>query len=338
MSIDNPFADHELLSPTLSPDSAAAVLLELYGRTGPLTPLGSHQDQNFLADCADGRYVLKISNPGFTHVGLEAQNAAMLHLAERGADFRAPVPLADVNGEFIAQVEDKGRTFDVRLVTFLEGRPLADYDYLAPSVLRLHGSLAARAAKSLADFDHPGLDRILQWDCRHASDVVEALVGHVEDPHRREQVRELTKAATAAMDEVSADLRLGVIHADVTDVNVVASLGPDGRPHPDALIDFGDMLRTWIVSDVAVAAVSLSVHDLSDVLGVTTEIAKGFHAEYPLTEVEVRALWPLVVARAAACCVSSEQQALLEPDNAYAATSREEDWRIWEQVRAVPWA
>ncbi|HVQ17802.1 MAG TPA: aminotransferase class III-fold pyridoxal phosphate-dependent enzyme, partial [Actinomycetes bacterium] len=36
--------------------------------------------------------------------------------------------------------------------------------------------------------------------------------------------------------------------------------------------------------------------------------------------------------------VSSEQQALLEPDNAYAATSREEDWRIWEQVRAVPWA
>ncbi|MEO8329624.1 MAG: phosphotransferase, partial [Candidatus Nanopelagicales bacterium] len=313
MALDNPFAGHELLSPTLSHATAEQLLGNHYGRSGTLTPLGSHQDQNFLVTAADGRFVLKISNPGFTRVGLEAQNAAMLQLAQRGVDFRAPIPVADVDGQLIGQFEDKNRTFDVRLVTFIDGRPLSDFEYLAPVVLQAHGSLAARAAHALADFDHPGLDRVLQWDCRRASDVVSALVGVVADVDLRNDVVELTNRTQVALDLLSDQLRLGVIHADVTDVNVVASLDASGRPIPDGLIDFGDMLRTWVVSDVAVAAVSLIAHDFNRPLEITTEILRGFHRHYPLIEAEVEALWPLVVARAAACCVSSEQQAALEP-------------------------
>lgn len=338
MSVDNPFAGHQLVSPTLSFETAARVLAERYGRAGPLKSLGSHQDQNFLADCPDGRFVLKISNPGFTRVGLEAQNAAMLHLAGKDIDFRVPVPLADINGDLIGQIDDQGRTFDVRLVTFLDGSPLSEFDYLAPAVLQRHGALAAKAAHALSDFEHEGLDRVLQWDCRRAGEVVDALVDHVVEAERRQQIRSETDRAMAALGAVDASLRLGVVHADATDVNVVATVGADGRPIPDGLIDFGDMLNTWIVSDVAVAAVSLVVHDLERPVHVVSEIAKGFHSAYPLTEAEAGALWPMVIARAAACCVSSEQQALMEPHNDYAQESRESDWRIWDAIRFIPWS
>ena len=127
-----------------------------------------------------------------------------------------------------------------------------------------------------------------------------------------------------------------VMH-DVTDVNVVATLNAAGQPWPDALIDFGDLLRTWLAADVAVAGVSLIGHDPDDALGVIANVLRGYHSVLPLTEDEIAALWPLVVARAASNVASSEHQARLEPDDEYVQGSVEDDWLIWRAVRAVPW-
>src|SRR3954469_4208275 len=171
----------EIPSPALGMDRVRDVLATRYGKSGPLRSLGSHQDQNVMVDDPSGRFILKISNPGFSHEGLLAQNAAMLHLAERDIPFRAPVPLPDADGALIGSVTDDGITYDVRLVTFLDGRPLADFHYLAPVVLRRQGWLAASAAVALADFEHSGLDRTLQWDLRHARNVVHAYAGAIQD-------------------------------------------------------------------------------------------------------------------------------------------------------------
>ncbi len=51
----------------------------------------------------------------------------------------------------------------VRLVKYLEGRPLRDFDHLAPPVLRRAGRLVGEVAAALSSFDHPAADRILQW-------------------------------------------------------------------------------------------------------------------------------------------------------------------------------
>ncbi len=335
--MSNPFAGMEIPSPALSLDRAATILAERYGRSGALRSLGSHQDQNVMVDDAGGRFILKISNPGFSHDGLLAQNAAMLHLAERDLPFRAPIPLPDADGTLIGQITDEGATYDVRLVTFLEGRPLADFDYLAPVVLRRQGWLAASAAVALADFDHPGLDRTLQWDVRHATDVVSAFGPSIPDASGRADIEGQMERAQKAIDELAPHLRLAVCHADVTDVNVVAGLNPAGQPWPDALIDFGDVLRTWLAADVAVAALSLIGHDCDNPLGIVSNVLLGYHSAYPLTDHEVSALWPLVIARAASNVASSEHQARLEPDDEYVQGSVDDDWRIWRAVRSVPW-
>ena len=64
---------------------------------------------------------------------------------------------------------------------------------------------------------------------------------------------------------------------------------------------------------------------------------RGYHSVLPLTEDELAALWPLVVARAASNVASSEHQARLEPDDEYVQGSVEDDWSIWRAVRSVPW-
>jgi len=334
--MSNPFVGHELPSPALDDALAGQVLRDLFGLTGRLTTLGSHQDQNWRVDTRAGRFVLKVSNPGFRRSGLEAQNAAMLHLAAGAVGFDVPVPQPSSDGTLIPTWEHGGQIHDVRLVSYLEGRPLADFDYLAPSVLRRHGELAARTAVALADFDHPGVDRILQWDSRHAFDVIDALLSHVADLDERTLIRSVAETAREALDALSPRLRMQVVHADVTDVNVVAQVDRAGRPVPTGLIDFGDMSRTWVASDVATAAVGLLVHDAQRPLQLVREVVLGYHGVMPLTADEVDALWPLALARAAVCQVSSEQQVVLDPDSEYARMSLRMDRTNLHAAASVP--
>ena len=128
----------------------------------------------------------------------------------------------------------------------------------------------------------------------------------------------LARHRVGCVDALAPGLRLPVCHADVTDVNVVATLNAAGQPWPDALIDFGDLLRTWLAADVAVAGVSADRPRPRRRARVIANVLRGYHSVLPLTEDELAALWPLVVARAASNVASSEHQAQLEPDDEYA--------------------
>ena len=74
---------------------------------------------------------------------------------------------------------------------------------------------------------------------------------------------------------------------------------------PDGVIDFGDIVHGWLAADLAVTCASLLHHADGDPFYILPCI-RAFHAVHPLTETEARALWPLIVARAAILAASSE--------------------------------
>ena len=339
----NPFAGHIDRRPEVAVGEAAQLLRDAFGVTGVLTELGSHQDRNYRVDAADGagggRFVFKIARAGLSRDALEAENAAMLRAAGASLPFEVPVPQPARDGLLIARaVVAAGTTHDLRLVTYLDGTPLDAFGHLAPSVLRAHGAMAARMAKALNGFDHPGLDRALQWDIRHAASVVEALLPYCSTPVRRTAAQEATARAANALAALEPQLRLGVVHQDVTDVNTVARVDPAGRPMPSGLIDFGDLSRTWLAADLAVVIAADSFHDLDAPLQLARDVARGYLALVPLEPAELAAVWPMVVARAAAVAVSGDQQGALEPDNTYVNATRDEEWAAFEAVAAVPFA
>ena len=112
MNATNPFDDLALRCPEFTVDEAGQIARELFGVAGRIKELGSNQDRNYRVDAAEGRFVLKIANPGWERVALEAQNAAMLHLASRSLPFDVPVPRAGPGGELIIAVERDGRRYD----------------------------------------------------------------------------------------------------------------------------------------------------------------------------------------------------------------------------------
>ena len=329
------FAGHELHSPRFGLDEARALARERFGVEGAASELGSHQDQNALIDGPAGRFVLKIANAAFGEAELDLQNRAMRHLAER-LPLEIPLPCAALDGSEIVAVERAGATYLLRLVTFVEGDPLIDAPHLSPPVLRRLGEVAGLVARALEDFDHPAADRAMQWDPRHVGAVVEALAPIVEDPRRRALVSEIAARAAEAIERLSPRLRQQVAHCDVTDWNVIGRRDLSGRLMPCGVIDFGDVTRTLRVCELAVAASSAYGHDPDEPICAAAEIVRGFDAACPLDEAELEALPHLIAARAAIVAVGTEQQAALEPHNAYAQRVRAGDWAICEVAAAQP--
>ena len=332
----NPFEGLALTTPPFAGEDAAALARELFGVSGSVVELGSNQDRNYRIDTGRERLVLKIANPGWGLETLDAQNAAMDHLAAAGLSFTTPLGRPALDGRRTVEVERAGATYHLRLTTYVEGVPFQDAGHQSGRALRSFGRLSGETVRALASFQHPGLERTIQWDLRRAGQVVDALAHTVPDARRRAQALRAVHVAESLLAPLAGELPLQGVHADITDYNVMAARDRAARWMPAGLIDFGDLMRTWRISDLGTGIQSLVLHDPARALEIAVAVLAGFNEVVALTEVEIEAVWPLVLARAAVVAVTEEQQAALEPDNAYAQASVGDGWRVLDGLDAIP--
>lgn len=332
------FSAGELPAPNLPADEVAAIVREHWGLDVALGPLGSQQDQNFLARDGDGTPVgvVKITNPAFTAAELDAQDHAASRIAAAAPHLRIATTTHADDGSPRSVVADTSEgALAIRLLEYLPGGTLTGSAHLSPAVVARMGELAAHASLALAGFEHPGLDRVLQWDLRHADRVVDLLADYHPDPGKRAQVTDAASRAWADVQAVAADLPVQAVHLDLTDDNVVCTT-ERGIRTPDGMIDFGDVTLSWAVSELAITISSVLHHAGAEPASVLPAV-RAFHALRPLSPAEVRALWPLVVLRGAVLVVSGEQQVQIDGGaNEYAAAGVEREWRIFEQAASVP--
>ena len=327
----------ELPAPQVTPTQAEQLLKTHYGISASVTTLGSQQDCNFLTVGGDGTVlgVLKIANPAFTAVELRTQDAAAALIAEAEPDIRVATPLPNLSGDVLTEVTGLwDGTAYVRLLRYLPGGALVGDGYLAPDVVAALGELSGRVSRALATFEHPGLDRSLQWDLRYGRAVVDALAGHLADPALRARIERASADAAQRIDALADALPRQAVHLDLTDANVVATRGT-GAPTPNGLIDFGDLSDTWAVSELAVTASSVLGHPGVGPTSILPAV-RAFHAVRPLSRAEAEALWPLLVLRTAVLLVSDAQQAAVDPDNEYVTGQTDEQARMFAVATSVP--
>jgi 4-aminobutyrate aminotransferase-like enzyme/Ser/Thr protein kinase RdoA (MazF antagonist) len=327
----------ELPAPQVSEAKAEQILGEHYGLRARATSLGSQQDRNFMVNADDGAIVgvLKIANPAFNATELEAQDLAADLIAEAEPELRVAVPFPNIAGEKCTTITGLvDGTAYVRLLRYLPGGTLLESGYLSPTVVAGLGEVAGRVSRALADFTHPGLDRILQWDLRYGADVVAELLSHVGDPAHRAVIDTAAQQASSRIAPLADDLRRHAVHLDLTDANVVVSRG-GGGVRADGVIDLGDLTDSWAVAELAITASCVLGHPGSDPTSVLPAI-RAFNDIRPLSPAEAEALWPLLVLRTAVLIVSGAQQATLDPDNDYISAQSDGEWRMLEQATSVP--
>ena len=306
---------------------AARLARELYGLDAAASTLPSERDQNFLLTTAAGdRYVLKVANAAEQRAMLEAQNAAMARVADR-AGF-GPRVLPTIAGEAIGTTS--GSSYLVRLVTYLVGAPLAASGPRTAGLLASLGRAVGRLDAALEDFDHPAIHRDFHWDLANAASVIADHLKLIQDAGDRGLVERVSAAALQRIEPRRGAFRRSAIHNDANDWNVLVS-----NSEVVAIIDFGDIVHSWTVADPAVA-IAYAMLDAADPLAAAAAIARGYHAEHPLRDEELAAVFPLACLRlCVSACIAAWQQAQ-RPHDEYLAISQGPIRRTLPVLAAIP--
>ena len=335
MSLDTLIRRSSLPCPDVGAAQAAEWLATYYGLSGTLKELGSHQDRNFLVDCGDGRrFVLKICHGDYSTTELAAQHAALRHLS-RESPVRVPAVMPTLKGEDVLTVDHNGNAVHFRVLEFINGQSLAHVAHLNRHIVTGLAKLCARVDVALAGFEHAGLDRVLQWDPRHAFALIEHLLPVIPDADKRACIAEAAEQAQAYLLPLVASLPVQAIHMDITEYNVVWARDAHRQWQLQGLIDFGDLIRTWRIADLSVTCAALLHHAEGDPFFILPAV-QAYHLINPLQTEELLALWPLIVARSAVLVLGSEQQASIEPENTYIQANLASEWNIFDVATSVP--
>jgi len=313
-------------APNFTVDQAETLAKDFYGLTAIASALPSERDQNFLVATESEKFVLKIANELEQRQLLEAQNDVLAHLAPQ-VSFTPHVIETKV-GELITPVLTKSSSHLVRLVTFISGEPLAKVAQ-TPEVLFDLGRSLGKLRTALAEFDHAAFHRYFHWDLANGLRVVteyDVLLADVELRNRIDDYASEFQRSDACRLE---QLPRSVIHGDANDYNVIVD-----NERVVGLIDFGDMVYSYTVGDLAVA-LAYVVLDKSDPLSSAREVIKGYLFEVALTDTELELLWPLTLMRLCmSVCIAAFQQQQ-KPDNKYLDISQQSIRRSLPQLLSI---
>jgi 4-aminobutyrate aminotransferase-like enzyme/Ser/Thr protein kinase RdoA (MazF antagonist) len=245
-----------------------------------------------------------------------------------------PLVCATPAGELITTTSAAGGAKHfVRLLSYLPGKLLAHINPHTPELLRSLGRVLGTLDHAFEDFSHPAADRPLKWDLRRAGWIRE-YVPRIADSKRRAMVERLLARFEAEVLPALSGLRSSVIYNDANDYNVLVTEEHPEQRRVAGVIDFGDMLLSNTVCELAVAC-AYALLRKADPIAAAAHIVAGYHEMYPLTERELETLFPLIGTRLAVSVTNSNFQREVEPENKYLMVTDADAWALLEQMEEV---
>src|SRR5216683_2792062 len=314
---------------------AVRLARELYGLEASARALPGEYDDNFHLRTSDSRaYVLKVMHPAREQSFIDMQCRALVHLAERAPHLSLPRVVRNLKGELFASIPGaKGSARLVWLLTFVDGRVLAEVRPHSPELLGNLGRFLGEMDAALQTFSHPAAHRELKWDSSRAA-WIKGILQHVADAKQRALVERFLALHETEVVQVLPRLRRSVIYGDANDYNVLVS-EPWPPPRKVAsVIDFGDMHHGLIVSEPAVAA-AYAILGKKDPLPVAEAIVAGYHGAFPLDEMELSVFYALIGARLAVSVTNSAHRKTVKPDDPYVTVSEAPAWEVLERLGKI---
>jgi hydroxylysine kinase len=278
----------------VSCEDAERLVLDRYGLDASATRLTGERDENFKLSCPDGgQFVLKIASAAEPPDITDLPTAALLHVESVDPGFPCPRVLRNREGLTQSQYLDaSGSQRTARILTYLKGKTLRS-SVRSREQRSACGRVAARLGLALRAFSHPAAARPLIWDLRHLGRT-RALLEELQDLPGKDTIADLISRIDGRIRAEFGQLRQQVIHNDMNDMNVLVD--PDDEDVVVGVIDFGDLVDTALVADVAILAADQI--DAAHAPGESiSDVVMAYHATTPLLPQELAMLHPLIAGR-----------------------------------------
>jgi Ser/Thr protein kinase RdoA (MazF antagonist) len=280
---------------TIELDEAEQFVATRYGIAGKASPLTSERDRNFKLTAGDGaEYVLKVANARESRDVTNLQTAALLHIASAAPSLPVQRVVHALNGdnELMMRFSD-GTSGVARLLSFIPGEVLR-FSKRSAAQRRNLGRMLARIGIALRDFHHPAAGHELAWDLQHAGKLRTLLPDLAEGDERRSLIVRCLDTFDKSVLPRLGTLRAQIVHNDLNRNNVIVD--PADNDRIVAILDFGDMVHTPLINDVAIGAAN-QLSDSDNPLDTAIEFIAGYSETVPLASAEIDLLYDLVCTR-----------------------------------------
>ncbi len=299
-------------APVLSDDEVRALLRDMYGIEGIITPLTSERDKNYHVLASDGRDILlKITNAAEPVEITRFQTEALLQIAKACPSLPVPRIVPTRTGEHLQTADLPGQDASVvRMLTYLHGEPL---HRTSRSTAQRRNIAICLATLDLAlkEAAPPSIPHELQWDIKNAARLrskIEAL----SSPAQRARASRVIDEFDSNVAPLLPRLRKQVVHNDFNPHNILVAT--DDSTRVTGILDFGDMVETPLIVDLATAC-AYQVAPAAHPLETIGEFVNAYHGVCPLTPDEFAVLFGLIKARLATTIIITSWRAQRYPEN-----------------------
>lgn len=301
---------------SVDPDLVAAIVRDEFGLAGTLQRIATEKDDTFVlgrAGGAEGRQLVKVSSSYEDPLTVDLQSVALDHAAAHDPTLPLPRLRRARHGATMIAVGGGCGPHPrlLRVLSYLEGEPIGQRTP-TPDQARLLGSSLARLSLALRGLEHRGADRLLIWDLQNLAQL-RPLLTYVDRPELRTLVERVLDIFDGDVAPLLPSAEHQVLHDDFNRFNVLV----DGAApqYVTGIIDFGDVTRTAVALDLAVAAGSFLTAQ-EDPWRDVLALVDGYLEVRPLTDAELDIVAGAAPARVALRVLVTAYQRATDPERA----------------------
>ena len=321
--------------PEFSNEQVRDILRERFDISGTVEKLDGERDLNYLVITDSQRFVFKIANRDESASLMECQAMVLEQLQDSGDGLVFPRCVLSIRGNAVETIKsDTGDFHLCRIVTYIDGQLFSSVNPHSSSLLQSIGESVGILDSKLAGFEHSAIERPLLWNMVDAMDVIDRFCPLIDCPDKTDLIRMYQKRFSQSVLPVSTHLRFGAVHNDANDNNIIVDSAGPWQQKVVSIIDFGDMVYSWIAVEPAIAA-AYALLGKDRPLDAMVEVVRGYHRTCPLTEIEISVLFYLVCMRLSmSVCICAHQKSL-QPDNEYLSVSETSAWDALEKLSRI---
>lgn len=282
----------DVQQPDFSPGAIEEFLHNRYRISGRLTRLTAERDQMYRIEPGPSdSFVIRISALKEAEETIALQQAVLETVSLHAPELPVPRPISSVSGQKVEYLVKDGSRHAVRVFTYLAGVPVGMTPHTSGQRKAL-GRALAQLDQALARVDYPSEGNAFLWDLQRAPALRPLISFYKKD--------ELQRLCTSVLDDFTLNyqprlrhVRRQFIHNDFNPKNVLVD--PASPETVTGIIDFGDMVRSALVADVAVT-VARQVNP-GDPVQEAAEIVSAYHQILPLSDDEIDLVYGLACIR-----------------------------------------
>jgi 4-aminobutyrate aminotransferase-like enzyme/Ser/Thr protein kinase RdoA (MazF antagonist) len=305
--------------------------LQHYRLQAEAKALNGYDELNFLLKDKNGQqYILKVATDDHGIYFLDAQVKMVNHLSKSRVKDKFQHYLLNSDGQELTTLVKKDKHYYIRILSFLDGVFWVDTRMKTTVLHSDLGNFLGNMDKALQNFSHPAMHRHYTWDISTAMDANAKLRCIANHEKRRIAGYFLLQFETEALPYLSS-LRHAYVHNDANDYNLLVK-----GDRVTGLIDFGDMVYTALINNVAVACTYAMLNN-DDPLHVASLVVKSYHEVYPLTIAELDLLYYLIAGRLCISVTQSAYNASLDSNNEHHFITERPAWDLlYKLIRLNP--